>query len=152
MDLWSRIFRPERARSELAEEIEAHLALAAADKREGGAEPETARREAEREFGNAALVKDVVRRMWGWVWLDSLEQDLTSALRQLRRAPQFSKTVVATLALGIGAAAAMEHLASIAARRTSMCERGNSRTRRSMRSLITLRGLNKIFWRAIPGP
>ena len=72
MGLWSRIFRPERAKSDLAAEIEAHLALAAADKRDRGADPETARREAEREFGNAALVKDAVRRMWGWVWLDSL--------------------------------------------------------------------------------
>ena len=107
MGLWSRIFRPERAKSDLAAEIEAHLALAAADKRDRGADPETARREAEREFGNAALVKDVVRRMWGWVWLDSLQQDLTSALRQLRRTPRFSMTVVATLALGIGAATAM---------------------------------------------
>ncbi len=45
--------------------------------------------------------------MWGWVWLDSLQQDLTSALRQLRRTPRFSITVIATLALGVGAATAM---------------------------------------------
>jgi len=107
MRLWNRIFRPERAKSDLTAEIEAHLALAAADKRERGAAPEMARLEAEREFGNAALVKDTVRRMWGWVWLDSLQQDLTSALRQLRRTPRFSITVIATLALGIGAATAM---------------------------------------------
>ena len=107
MGLWSRIFRPERAKSDLDAEIEAHLALAAADKRDRGADPETARREAEREFGNTALVKDVVRRMWGWVWLDSLQQDLTSALRQLRRTPRFSITIIATLAFGIGAATAM---------------------------------------------
>jgi predicted permease len=107
MGWWSRIFRAEHAKSDLAAEIEAHLALAAADKRDRGADPETARCEAEREFGNAALVKDTVRRMWGWVWLDSLHQDLTSALRQLRRTPRFSITVMATLALGIGAATAM---------------------------------------------
>ena len=107
MSLWSRIFRPERAKSDLAAEIEAHLALAAADRRDRGADPETARREAEREFGNTALVKDAVRRMWGWIWLESLEQDLRSALRQLRRTPRFSITVMATLALGIGAATAM---------------------------------------------
>jgi predicted permease len=107
MGLWSRIFRPERAKSDLDAEIEAHLALAAADKRDRGADPETARREAEIEFGNRALVKDVVRRMWGWVWLDSLQQDLMSALRQLRRTPRFSMTVIATLAFGIGAATAM---------------------------------------------
>ena len=107
MGFWSRIFRPERAKSDLDEEIESHLALAAADKRERGANAETARQEAEREFGNQALVKDVVRRMWGWVWWESLYRDATYALRQLGRAPGFSVTVIATLAFGIGAATAM---------------------------------------------
>jgi hypothetical protein len=107
MGWWSRIFRPERTKLDLDAEIKAHLALAAADRRDRGADPDTARREAEREFGNTALVKDVVRRMWGWVWLDSLQQDITSALRQLRRTPRFSITVIATLAFGIGAATAM---------------------------------------------
>ncbi len=94
MPLWSRIFRPERAKSDLDAEIESHLALAAADKRDRGLTPEAARRAAEREFGNAALVKDVVRRIWGWVWLESLQQDIKCALRQLRRSPGFSATVI----------------------------------------------------------
>jgi hypothetical protein len=68
------LHRPERAKSDLDEEIESHLALSA-DKRERGASAEIARREAEREFGNQALVKDVVRRLWGWVWLESLYRD-----------------------------------------------------------------------------
>jgi hypothetical protein len=107
MGFWKRIFRFERAKSDLDAEIESHLALAAADKRDRGATPEAARTEAEREFGNAALVKDVVRSMWGWVWLESLQQDIKSALRQLRRSPGFSFTVIATLAFGIAAATAM---------------------------------------------
>ena len=81
--------------------------MAAADKRDRGATPEAARTAAEREFGNAALVKDVVRSMWGWVWLESLQQDIKSALRQLWRSPGFSTTVIATLAFGIAAATAM---------------------------------------------
>jgi predicted permease len=107
MGFWKRIFRIERAKADLEAEIESHLALAAADKRDRGASAEGARTEAEREFGNAALVKDVVRRMWGWVWLESLQQDVKSALRQLRRSPGFSTTVIATLAFGIAAATAM---------------------------------------------
>jgi predicted permease len=107
MPLWSRIFRPERAKSELDAEIESHLALAAADKCGRDTAPEAARRAAEREFGNAALVKDVVRRMWGWVWLESLQQDIKCALRQLRRSRGFSTAVIATLAFGIAAATAM---------------------------------------------
>jgi predicted permease len=107
MPLWSRIFRPERAKSELDAEIESHLALAAADKCGRDTAPEAARREAEREFGNAALVKDVVRRIWGWIWLESLQQDIKCALRQLRRSRRFSTAVIATLAFGIAAATAM---------------------------------------------
>jgi predicted permease len=107
MPLWSRIFRPERAKSDLDAEIESHFALAAADKHDRGLAPEAARRAAEREFGNAALVKDVVRRIWGWVWLESLQQDIKYALRQLRRSRGFSAAVIATLAFGIGAATAM---------------------------------------------
>jgi predicted permease len=107
MPLWSSIFRPERAKSDLDAEIESHLALAAADKRDHGATPDAARRAAEREFGNAALVKDVVRRIWGWIWLESLQQDIKYALRQLRRSRGFSAVVIATLAFGIGAATAM---------------------------------------------
>jgi predicted permease len=107
MGFWSRILRPERAKSDLDAEIASHLALAAADKRDRGATPDEARREAERDFGNQALVKDVVRRMWGWVWLESLQRDTMYALRQLRRSPGFSMTVVATLAFGISAATGM---------------------------------------------
>lgn len=107
MGFWKRIFRSEDAKSDLDAEIASHLALAAADKRDRGATPEAARTEAEREFGNAVLVKDVVCSMWGWGWLESLQQDLKSALRQLRRSPGFSTTVIATLAFGIAAATAM---------------------------------------------
>ena len=107
MLLWSRIFRSERAKSDLDAEIAAHLALAAADKSDRGADPATARYEAEKEFGNIALIKDVARAMWGWLWLDALRQDAAGALRQLRRTPRFSITVIATLAFGIAAATAM---------------------------------------------
>ena len=37
MNFWSRILRPDRAKSDLDDEIESHLALAAADNRDRGA-------------------------------------------------------------------------------------------------------------------
>jgi predicted permease len=107
MGFWKRIFRPEHGKADLDAEIESHLALAAADKCDRGATPEAARSEAEREFGNQALVKDTVRRVWGWVWVESLQQDIKCALRQLRRSAGFSIAVIATLAFGLGAATAM---------------------------------------------
>lgn len=42
-----------------------------------------------------------------WNWLERISQDLRYAFRQLRNNPVFSTTVIATLAIGIGAPAAM---------------------------------------------
>src|SRR3984957_12716101 len=102
MSFWSRILRSERDKSDLDEEIKAHLALAAADKRDRGSSAEQARHEAEREFGNVGLVKDVTHELSGWMWLGHLKQDLGFALRQGERTPGFSLAVILTLALGIG--------------------------------------------------
>jgi predicted permease len=107
MSLWQRLFRSEEGKTELDEEIAAHLAMAAADRRARGVDEERAQAEAKQEFGNVALVKDVTRESWGWMWLERLLQDLKYALRQLRRAPGFAASVIGTLAIGIAATTAM---------------------------------------------
>jgi hypothetical protein len=109
MSLWRRYFGKgaESRKRDLDAEIEAHLAMAAADARERGLVEEAARHEARRQFGNTALVKDVTRESWGWRWIERLGQDLHYALRQMRKSPAFAATVIGTLALGIGAATAM---------------------------------------------
>jgi hypothetical protein len=68
----SKFFHAEHQKSDLDEEIAAHLAMAAADKRDRGADSQAAQQQAQREFGNAALVKDVTREAWGWLWLERL--------------------------------------------------------------------------------
>jgi hypothetical protein len=93
----------EGAKESLSEELEAHVRMAAAERVARGEDPEQARAGALREFGNMALIEDVTREKWGWVWLENLLRDTRQALKQLRRAPAFTVTALLTLAFGIGA-------------------------------------------------
>jgi predicted permease len=102
-----RVFGFFRRKRDLAEEIESHLKMATADRVARGESPADARRAAVREFGNVPLVADVTRERWGWLRLERLTQDMRFAVRQLRRTPAFTATVLLTLALGIGANAAI---------------------------------------------
>jgi putative ABC transport system permease protein len=105
MSFFSRLFAKRKA--ELDEEIQAHLQMDIQNRKDRGESPEQARTAAIREFGNVALIEEVTREAWGWVWLERLGQDLQYAFRQLRRSPTFTITVIATLTLGLGATAAM---------------------------------------------
>jgi predicted permease len=100
-------FRFARRKEELDEELRAHLRMAVADRVERGETADEARQNAMREMGNLPLIEDVTRGMWGGMWLERVLQDVRYALRQIRRAPGFAVTVVATLALGLGATVAM---------------------------------------------
>jgi putative ABC transport system permease protein len=95
---------------ELDEEIRGHMALSIKERIERGEDPEAARLAALKEFGNVLLTRDSIRRVWRHRWLDEAEavlRDIRFACRSLLRAKGLTSTVVVTLALGIGANAAI---------------------------------------------
>src|SRR5713101_5949345 len=95
---------------DLDDEIRGHLALSVKERIERGEDPEAARLAALREFGNVTLTRDSMRGVWRHRWFDAAEalgRDLRFALRALLRVKGMAATVVVTLALGIGANAAI---------------------------------------------
>jgi putative ABC transport system permease protein len=98
-------FRPRQG--ELDEELQFHLEQATESFIAAGIAPEEAQRQARVLFGGVEAARENCREEQpGW-WLGTVVQDVRYALRGFRRAPVFAVTVIATLALGIGATTAV---------------------------------------------
>jgi len=96
--------------NDLDEEIRGHLAISIRERIERGEDPHAARLAALKEFGNVTLTRDSMRAVWHHRWFEAAEglaRDIRFAWRALLRVKGLAATVVVTLALGIGANAAI---------------------------------------------
>src|SRR6185437_13791033 len=91
----------------LDDELRFHLERETEKYQRQGLSRDAARRRASLEFGGFEHTKDASRDARGTARVESLTRDLQFALRSLRSRPAFTFTVIATLALGIGANAAI---------------------------------------------
>lgn len=92
---------------DMHDELSFHIESYAADLERGGLPREEALRKARIEFGAVESKKDECRDSNGAGLLDSLFQDLAYGVRTMLRAPGFTIVAIVTLALGIGANAAI---------------------------------------------
>ena len=107
MNAFSRLVRLRRFDRELAEEAEAHILERIDELVESGMERREAECAARREFGNRTAALESSRDAWSFPTLESFFKDVRYGLRMLRRRPGFTAVVIATLALGLGANAAI---------------------------------------------
>lgn len=97
------LFQRQRLEREMREELDAHLAQATSRYMARGMTERDARDAAQREFGNVELIKEHARDARGGRWLESLVADVRFALRQFRRNPLTTLSMMLVLVLGIGA-------------------------------------------------
>lgn len=107
---WNRIlmlFRRPDIEGDLEEEIRTHIEMQEDDHRQSGMNAGEARRAALLKFGGVDQVKELFRDRYRFPITESILQDLGHAFRTFRKDRGFTATVILTLALGIGANAAV---------------------------------------------
>src|SRR6202140_3686552 len=106
--MWlKQIFSRRRLYGDLSEEIREHLEEKIEELVAGGMPRKEAAAAARREFGNVTLLEEDSRAVWRWPSIENLVADVRYGLRMLRRNPLFTTVGLLTIAIGIGANAAV---------------------------------------------
>lgn len=100
------LFRRNRFRSELDEEMAFHRAQAERELLASGVSSEEAHSTAVRQFGNTTQILEQSHSFVAFGW-ETVLQDLRFTLRQLRKNPGFAATAILIIALGIASSVAI---------------------------------------------
>ena len=78
------------------------MAMEAQQRIDRGESPTDAHRNSRKDFGNVALIKEITRDVWRRRWLDEMRQDLSHALRVLRRHWKVTAVAIFSLSIAMG--------------------------------------------------
>lgn len=104
---WRRFFHRAYRDAEAIRDIQVYLDMEIEDNIARGMQPDEARAAARTRFGNPTLVREEIYCMHSFRFFETLWQDALYAFRRMRNKPGFNAMLAITLALGIGANAAV---------------------------------------------
>ncbi len=107
MNWLKQMFSRRRLYNELSDEMQQHIDEKIEELVAAGMSKKEANAAARREFGNLRLLEEDSRDVWRWLSIENFFADVRYGLRMLRHNPVFTTVGLLTIAIGIGANAAV---------------------------------------------